>query len=156
MANPAEASTPGEEQAAAELPTDTAATDEPKQTLQPNGAAATSEEPVETPQQNGTAAPEDVKVETKLPESSAMGRYICIILSTYNCGSTPNLKLACFVCYIKIINTFSKNNACIFKWIIQGSQKWHWNFSRPSSFKVTDQTSQNNVLINNSRNGWST
>ena len=24
---------------------------------------------------------------------------------------TPNLKLACFMCYLKIINTFSKNNA---------------------------------------------
>ena len=28
---------------------------------------------------------------------------------------TPNLKLACFVCYLKIINTFLKNNACILK-----------------------------------------
>ena len=28
---------------------------------------------------------------------------------------TPNLKLACFVCYLKIINTLSRNNACIFK-----------------------------------------
>ena len=28
---------------------------------------------------------------------------------------TPNLKLACFVCYIKIIDTFSKNNECILK-----------------------------------------
>ena len=26
-----------------------------------------------------------------------------------------NLKLACFVCYLKIINTFLKNNACILK-----------------------------------------
>ena len=30
---------------------------------------------------------------------------------------TPNLKLACFVCYLKIINTFSKNIACILKYI---------------------------------------
>ena len=26
---------------------------------------------------------------------------------------TPNLELACFVCYLKIVNTFMKNNACI-------------------------------------------
>ena len=40
---------------------------------------------------------------------------------------TPNLKFACFVCYLKTINTFSKKNneyTCIY----------HWNFSRPSSF----------------------
>ena len=39
-----------------------------------------------------------------------------------------------FVCYLKIINTFlfisfiyniSKINACILKWIVQGTQKWH-------------------------------
>ena len=48
---------------------------------------------------------------------------------------TPNLKLACFVCYLKIINTFFlKNNVCILKQIVQGTQKWHWNFSRPSGF----------------------
>ena len=28
---------------------------------------------------------------------------------------TPNLKLACFVCYFKIINTFWESNACILK-----------------------------------------
>ena len=27
----------------------------------------------------------------------------------------PNLKSTCFVCYLKIINTFLKNNACILK-----------------------------------------
>ena len=27
----------------------------------------------------------------------------------------PNLKLACFVCYLKTVNSFSKNNACILK-----------------------------------------
>ena len=26
---------------------------------------------------------------------------------------TPNLELACFVCYLKIVNTFMKNNVCI-------------------------------------------
>ena len=25
----------------------------------------------------------------------------------------------------------------------QGTQKWHWNLSRPSGFKVTDQNSEN-------------
>ena len=50
---------------------------------------------------------------------------------------TPNLKLACFVCYLKIINTFFvcvKNNICILKKIVQGTQKWHCNFSGPGSF----------------------
>ena len=27
----------------------------------------------------------------------------------------PNLKLACFVCYLKIIDTFSKNDTCMLK-----------------------------------------
>ena len=27
----------------------------------------------------------------------------------------PNLKLACFVCFLKIINTFLKSNVCIFQ-----------------------------------------
>ena len=45
---------------------------------------------------------------------------------------TPNLKLVCFVWYLKIINTFLKNNACILKQIVQGTQKWHRNFSRLS------------------------
>ena len=47
---------------------------------------------------------------------------------------TPNQKLACLVMYLKIINTFLKNNVCILKQIVQGNQKWHWNFSRPSGF----------------------
>ena len=35
----------------------------------------------------------------------------------YSCKSncTPNQKLACFVLYLKIINTFLKNNRCISK-----------------------------------------
>ena len=36
---------------------------------------------------------------------------------------TPNLKLTCFVCYLKIIDTFSKINTYIFKEIVQGTQK---------------------------------
>ena len=47
---------------------------------------------------------------------------------------TPNLILACFVCYLKIVNTFLNNNVGIYKQIVQGTQKMHWNFSRPSSF----------------------
>ena len=31
---------------------------------------------------------------------------------------TPNQKLTCFVLYLKIINTFLKNNVCIFKQIV--------------------------------------
>ena len=36
--------------------------------------------------------------------------------------STPNQKLACFVLYLKIINTFLKNNICTLKQIVQGTQ----------------------------------
>ena len=38
---------------------------------------------------------------------------------------THNLQLTCFVCYLKIINTFLKNNTHILKQIVQGIQKWH-------------------------------
>ena len=37
------------------------------------------------------------------------------LLETLRGYCTPNLKLACFVCYRKIINTVLKNNACIIK-----------------------------------------
>ena len=52
---------------------------------------------------------------------------------------TPNIKLACFVHYLqkkKKINYhhFLKNNISILKQIVQGTKKWHWKFSRPSSF----------------------
>ena len=52
-------------------------------------------------------------------------------------------KLVSFVLNFKIINTVLKNNTytvCIL--FVQGTQKWHWNFSRPGSFKVMDQNSQ--------------
>ena len=50
--------------------------------------------------------------------------------------------LACFVLYLKIINTlFLKNNIST----VLGNQKWHRNFSTPSSFKILDQYSQNIV-----------
>ena len=31
----------------------------------------------------------------------------------------------CFVCYLKISNTLT---------IVQGTQEWHWHFSRPHGF----------------------
>ena len=38
-----------------------------------------------------------------------------MIIGTFLMGyCTVNFKLACFVCYLKIINNFVKNNACIF------------------------------------------
>ena len=37
---------------------------------------------------------------------------------------TPNLKLACFACYYKIVNFFY-NNICILRQIVQGTQKLH-------------------------------
>ena len=46
---------------------------------------------------------------------------------------TPNKKIECFVLYLKIINTFLKNEICILKQIVQGTQ---WNFSRPIDFKL--------------------
>ena len=36
-----------------------------------------------------------------------------------NC--TPNQKLAFFVLYLKIINTFLKNNTCILMQIVEGT-----------------------------------
>ena len=36
---------------------------------------------------------------------------------------TSYQKLACFVLYLKIINTFLKNNICILEKIVQGIQK---------------------------------
>ena len=65
---------------------------------------------------------------------------------------TRNLKLACFVCHLKIINTFFEKN----KIIIQGTTKWHWNSNRPSDSYVMSQNGQNIVLINNSRTAWPT
>ena len=47
---------------------------------------------------------------------------------------TLKLKLACFVCYLKFINTLKY--ICNLQQIVKGTQKWHWNFSSPSSFKL--------------------
>ena len=49
-----------------------------------------------------------------------------------------------------------RKKTCILKSVVQGTQKWHWNFSWPSGFYVMDQNSQNNVLINNTRTVWRT
>ena len=48
-----------------------------------------------------------------------------------------NLKLACFVCYIKLSTLFFLKILCASWEIVQG----------PSSFKVMDQSSQNIVFI---------
>ena len=63
-----------------------------------------------------------------------------------NC--TPNRKWACFVVYLKIIHTLLENDMFISKQIVQGTQIWHWNFSRLSGFCLMDQNSQNIVFIN--------
>ena len=47
---------------------------------------------------------------------------------------TSYQKLACLVLYLKISNTFLKNILWILQEIVEGTQKWHWNFSRPSGF----------------------
>ena len=78
-------------------------------------------------------------------------QYFQYFLSKSPLTVPPNQKLACFVLYLKIINTFLKRNICIFEQIVQETQKWHWNFSRPSGIQVMDQNSQNIVMINNSR-----
>ena len=60
-----------------------------------------------------------------------------VVVFSFKGYCTLNLKLACFVCHIKIINTFFENNACILNIVkvnVQGYQKWHWKFSRPSIF----------------------
>ena len=64
----------------------------------------------------------------------------------------PNQKLACFVCYLKIINTFLKNNICIWKQIAQGTQ----NGIEILIGEVMNQNSQNIGLIKNSRTAWPT
>ena len=70
------------------------------------------------------------------------------------CTSYP--KLAYFVLYLTIIFPFLKNNLCILYKIVQGTQKWQWNFSKPSGLKVMNQKSQNDIWINNSRTVWPT
>ena len=76
-----------------------------------------------------------------------ISNYNIIILFRLKRELHPNQKLACFVLYLKIINTFLENNICILKQIVQETQKWNWSFSKPSSFKLWNKI----VLINNSR-----
>ena len=81
----------------------------------------------------------------------------CNVLTSLRGYCTPNLKLACFVSYLKIINTFFE------KWCIHLKsklsmelKKWHWNFSGPRSFKLWIKIVKNNVLINISWSVWPT
>ena len=62
---------------------------------------------------------------------------------------TPNQKLACSELYLKIINTFLKNDTCIFFYIVNcpRTHKKHQNLSRPSSAWVIDQNNILTVLI---------
>ena len=57
-----------------------------------------------------------------------------LLVSVFLGGYCIYQKLACFVLYLKIINKFLKNKVCVLWKNVQGTQKWHWNFSRPSSF----------------------
>ena len=59
---------------------------------------------------------------------------ILIVLVSLRGYCTSYQKLACFVLYLKIINNCLKNELCILYKIVQETQKWHWNFSRPSGF----------------------
>ena len=69
---------------------------------------------------------------------------------------TPKQKLSCFVFYLKIINTFMKNIICILQYIVQGTQKWHWNLRKPSSSWVIDQNIILTILIHDLKTAWST
>ena len=75
-----------------------------------------------------------------IPASLGWGTCNKIQIKALRGNCTPNQKLACFVCYLKIINTFLKNDICIWKQIVKGSQKWPWNFSWPSGFKLWIKT----------------
>ena len=66
---------------------------------------------------------------------------------------TPNLKLECFVYYLKIINTSLKNNMHLEANRPRNSKRT-WNFSMPS--QIFSHNSENIVSINNSRNAWPT
>ena len=76
---------------------------------------------------------------------------------------TPNQKLALFcmlsqnyqsfffLSFFFFFFFFLQNSVYILKQMIQGIQKWHWNFRSPTGFSVINQNSQNIVLINNLR-----
>ena len=54
----------------------------------------------------------------------------------------PNLKLVCFVCYFKIINTFLKNNVLHHRTSCPKYSKMAINLSRSSSVSSMDQKSK--------------
>ena len=61
------------------------------------------------------------------------GDIICFVVGSKDSAGVNNLrgyctlnhKLACFVLYLKIINTLLKNNICTLKQIVLGTQKWY-------------------------------
>ena len=59
---------------------------------------------------------------------------------------TPNLELTMFCA-----PTPNNQQFLHLQQIVQVTQKWHWNLSRPSGFQVMDQNIQNIVMINNSK-----
>ena len=42
--------------------------------------------------------------------------------------------------YLKVTNTFLKNNICFLKHIVHGTQKWHWNLVDQVVFKLRIKT----------------
>ena len=71
---------------------------------------------------------------------------------------TSNSNWACFVHYLKIINTVWKNNIFAFlKQIVWQTQKWHQNCIRQSGSWVTHQNNNVHVLNNCTwRTAWPT
>ena len=65
---------------------------------------------------------------------------------------TPYTNWACFFFgYLKIINTFVKNDISILKKFVWETQKGQWNFRRPSGSWVIVQSMQSFILNQNSR-----
>ena len=63
---------------------------------------------------------------------------IYLVLWEFHIGSSlfkgelhPRPKLACVALYLKIVNILVQNNVYVLKQIVQETQKWHLNFSRP-------------------------
>ena len=67
------------------------------------------------------------------------GVYVLIKRVLYPRSKT-NMFCGKFVLYLKIINTFLKNDISILKQFIQGTQTWHWKFSRQGVFKLWIKT----------------
>ena len=67
------------------------------------------------------------------------------LLTTYR-DTAPLTKTISMSCVLSQNDQhFFSSNVSILVQIVRGTQKWHWNFSRPSSFKVMGQNSQNIV-----------